>query len=116
MNPTTIRIARVCHEANRAYSLAIGEDPATVFPEWDKAPVPIQESAILGVERALEGASPEQLHVSWLGSKQRDGWVYGPVKDIGKKQHPCMVAYNELPPAQRLKDALFQAIVHALKS
>lgn len=40
--------------------------------------------------------------------------VYGEVKDGEAKTHPCLVPYEQLPPAQRLKDDLFAAIVRTL--
>lgn len=106
-------IARVCHEANRAYCLALGD--GTQKP-WDEAPDWQRESAIKGVEFLLANplANPIDSHVSWQRQKEADGWVYGATKDEAKKTHPCMVPYHELPEAQRRKDHLFAAIVRAL--
>jgi hypothetical protein len=59
-------------------------------------------------------AGPAASHESWLAEKEATGWKYGPVKDADKKEHPCFVPYNELPPAQQSKDYLFRAIVHGL--
>jgi hypothetical protein len=117
LGPTTQveAIARVCHEANRAFALAIGEDPTKVYPDWSAAPEEIRESARVGVEKALAGATPRELHESWCATKTADGWVYGPTKDLAAKTHFCLVPYDELPQLQRLKDALFQSIVGALK-
>lgn len=50
-----------------------------------------------------------------MKEKIEDGWVYGDEKDTEKKTHPCLVPYEELPEFQKKKDALFQAIVDALK-
>lgn len=108
----TAAIARICHEANRAVQIETG-DPA-VSPRWDDAPEWQRASAIEGVEKAQAGATPEQLHESWCEFKRADGWVFGEVKDADAKTHPCLVPYRELPPEQRAKDALFQAIVQAL--
>ncbi|MFE7233906.1 RyR domain-containing protein [Streptomyces sp. NPDC057596] len=107
-------IARVCHDANRAWQIATG-DPV-VSPQWDEAPEWQQVSAVDGVRKALGGATGEQLHQDWCDFKTSDGWVYGPVKDETAKTHPCLVPYSELPAEQRRKDALFAAIVAALTS
>lgn len=110
---TPEQIARVCHEANKGYCDAIGDRSQVAFddaPEWQRS------SAIAGVSVALEGASPEQLHESWAAQKMSDGWVYGEQKDSVNKTHPCLVPYAELPEAQKTKDALFAAIVSALRS
>jgi hypothetical protein len=56
----------------------------------------------------------DQIHTNWLRDKIKDGWKYGPVKNSEKKEHPCMVLYNELPPEQKNKDYLFRAIVRQL--
>lgn len=109
------RIARVCHEANRAHCLAIGEDPETVYPGWDNCPEEIRDSARMGVRRALAGATPEQLHQSWVEHKRNSGWKFGPVKDLELRTHPCLVSYDRLPALQRQKDALFAGVVDALR-
>lgn len=112
MNPTTIEAcARAAHEANRAYSRSLDDFSHAA---WDDAPEWQRQSALLGVKRALEGITPEQMHQAWLQMKQSDGWVYGPVKDGETKHHPCMVPYAELPESQRRKDALFLSIVSAM--
>jgi RyR domain-containing protein len=106
-------IARVCHEANRAYCLTIGDPSQT---SWDSAPDWQRQSAVNGVLHTLANpdAGPESSHKSWLNEKVEQGWIYGAVKDPEKKEHPCMVPYDQLPLEQRRKDALFQAIVRAL--
>jgi hypothetical protein len=107
-----VQIARVCHDANRAWQMASG-DPA-VSPGWDEAPEWQRDAAVNGVRQALRGASAEELHESWVEFKRADGWTYGAVKDGAVRTHPCLVPYAELPPEQRQKDTLFGAIVAAL--
>jgi len=107
------RIAKVCHEVNRAYCHALGDysqAPWNLSPEWQK------KSAIDGVEFHLNNptADESESHVRWSLQKVADGWVWGPVKDAEKKEHPCLVPYGELPVEQRAKDFLFKATVHAV--
>lgn len=106
-------IARVCHEANRAYCIGIGD---TSQPDWDSAPEWQKRSAENGVRFHLENpnALPSHSHEEWLKEKQASGWKYGSVKDIDKKEHPCFVPYEELPEEQKKKDALFISVVRAL--
>lgn len=116
INPVIVeRIARVCHEANRAYALAFGEDPLQIHPSWDACPEKIRESARYVVINALEGATPEQLHESWTKTKLEDGWHYGTNRSNELKLHPCLVPYDQLPGVQRKKDSLFYNIVNTLK-
>jgi hypothetical protein len=106
-------IARVAHEANRAYCAALGDDSQ---PAWEDAPEWQRTSAVNGVRYHLENpnAQPWDSHENWYAEKVADGWTYGPVKNPDKKEHPCMVPYNELPFEQRLKDQLFISVVRGL--
>lgn len=109
-NETIIEAAaRAAHEANRAYCLALGDQSQ---PSWEDAPEWQRTSAINGVRGVLlDGNSPKQSHESWLREKHATGWRYGPVKDPEKKEHPCCVPYEELPPEQKVKDDVFVNVV-----
>lgn len=107
------RIARVCHEVNRAYCAALGDQSQ---PAWEDAPEWQRVSARIGVDLHLSGDfGPAASHISWLNQKLEEGWKYGPVKDPEKKEHPCIVPFSELSREQQAKDFLFRAVVHALK-
>jgi hypothetical protein len=108
-----VKIARVCHEANKEYCETIGDHSQ---PAWEDAPDWQKESAAQGVLFFFDNplSNPIDMHNNWLEQKRADGWVYGPVKDPVKKEHPCMVEYHELPEEQRRKDDLFIGIVRAL--
>jgi hypothetical protein len=110
---TIIEVAAVCHDANRSLCKSLGDNSQSV---WEEAPDWQKESAVKGVEFCLANpeAPPSANHESWLDQKLADGWVYGPVKDVETKTHPCIVPYADLPVEQQAKDHLFKAIVAAL--
>lgn len=107
------QIAQVAHEVNRAYCASRGD---TTQPAWADAPQWQRDSAMAGVDMHLANpdATPEDSHISWFEQKLADGWVYGEVKDAEKKEHPCMLPYEQLPAEQKAKDYLFRGVVHAL--
>ncbi len=107
------QIARVCHEANRAYCMTIGDHSQ---PTWDMAPAWQKSSFVAGVEAALldPDKTPEDSHVGWLEGKKKAGWKYGPKKAPEKLEHPCMLPYDELSLEQKAKDELFLAVVKSL--
>lgn len=107
-----VKVARVCHEANRAWCEANGDHSQA---PWDDAEQWQRDSSVEGVQAALDGATAEELHERWCEAKLRDGWTLGAVKDAEAKTHPCLVPYGELPEEQRRKDHLFHAIVGALR-
>ena len=110
-DPTTI--ARVVHEAVRAFKVARGEDE---LPPWERAPAWMHDASLTAVRDRLADpdAPPSAQHEAWLAEKEAAGWRYGPVKDAEARTHPLMIPYAELPVAERQKDALIQAVVDAL--
>ena len=104
-------IARICHEANRAYCMTIGDHSQ---PSWDLAPHWQKQSAIDGVKSALDnkGITAKDSHDGWMALKEKEGWHYGHMKAPEKLEHPCMVSWDELPEEQKIKDELFIAIVN----
>lgn len=105
-------IARVCHEANAAYTRAIGG----MAQAWHEASRETRESAQAGVIEVLKnpGVTPQMMHAAWMGRKLKDGWTHGDVKDEAAKTHPCLVDWPFLPQHEKVKDELFIAIVRAL--
>ncbi|KKL23486.1 hypothetical protein LCGC14_2424870, partial [marine sediment metagenome] len=75
------------------------------------------DSTVDGVKFHLENpdVTPEQSHENWLKLKLVEGWVFGEKKNGDKKEHPCCVPYADLPSEQKVKDALFSAILSALR-
>jgi hypothetical protein len=107
-------IATACHAANRAWCASVGDFSQK---EWFEAEPWQRDSAIKGVEFRINNpdAGHDAQHNSWMEEKIQDGWVFGEVKDAEKKTHPCIVPFEQLPDFQQKKDALFCAIVDALK-
>ena len=108
-----VAIAKVVHEAIRAWQASNGQTPA---PPWSRAPKWMKDSSATSVAWRLANpnASPSAQHDQWLAQKKADGWKFGKVKDAKKKTHPMMVAYGQLPEFEKRKDALVHAIVDAL--
>jgi len=108
------KIAKVCHEVNRAYCEALGDTSQT---SWEDAPQWQIDSAISGVEFVSDNADAPASwsHDNWLAEKKLAGWKYGPEKNAELKEHPCFVPYEELPVEQQAKDYIFKAVVTQLK-
>lgn len=72
-----------------------------------------KQSILAGVRRMIEnpGETPEQNHNAWMVYKRKEGYNLGPTKSEKLRTHPCMVPYDMLPPIQKSKDLIFQAIV-----
>lgn len=107
-------IAKTCYNVNKAYCETLGDMSQ---PEWDLALEWQKESVLNGVEFHLSNpdSKPCDSHDNWMAEKEKDGWVYGVEKNPEKKEHPCMIPYDELPIEQQTKDALFIAVVRSFE-
>lgn len=116
MSMSAEQIAHVCHEANRALQKEQNDPAIPVSVKWSKLDEETRQSAIQGVRNILNGTvrTPEESHENWCQFKVDHGWTFGPIKDETKKEHPLLVHYADLPKSQRIKDALFFAIVRTL--
>lgn len=119
---TNKQIAQLCHETTRAYCVIIVADDSInhestgLLPAWGDTSAEQQLSVIDGVEFARKNSDrivASDLHENWLAFKRRKGWVHGPDKNEGRKTHPLIRPFAELPASQRRKDFLFLAVVRA---
>lgn len=103
-------IVKDVHETNKRFCEALGDESQV---SWEEAPEWQKSSCLVGVHAILDGTvtKPSDSHQSWMKHKLLEGWKYGPIKDVDKKEHPCMVDYDELPFEQKTKDAIFFSIV-----
>ena len=110
---TDEQIARVAHEANRALCEAFGD---TSQKKWGEAEDWQRQSAVAGVAfvRDNPDAPASAQHDAWSKHKLAEGWKFGPIKDVNKKEHPCLVSFDELLPEQQAKDYVFKAVVNTL--
>lgn len=109
-----VAAARAAHEAIR--TLQIENNEPNVASPWVTVGKDIRDSCYIGIDRVIENPdiTNEELHNSWIVTKTEQGWKYGEVRSEEAKTHPCMVPYSDLPPFQRLKDAMFRNVVKAV--
>lgn len=46
----------------------------------------------------------KNVHEVWAQNRINEGWSYGPERDDAKKEHPCLVPYEELPESEKEYD------------
>jgi hypothetical protein len=110
---TTDQIARICHEAIVAYRKSLGDNSQK---SWDKAGKDEKEGITKSVTLHLVNvdAWPAENHNAWLKERIDNGWVFGEVEDEGKKTHPHIVPYEQLPIDQQIRECLLRGITQSL--
>lgn len=107
-------VARICHEANRAYRATQGDESRL---SWEESPIALHLAVVQGVQNALKhpDLTPEQSHENWMTAYAANGWTYGETEDRVKKTHPCFLPWHELSEFHRRKDILFLSIVRTFQ-
>lgn len=110
---TKEQIMAYCHNANRAYCILLGEFSQR---EWKDSPDWVKHSVRRGVQAIIDDPdrTPRESYVGWLRKKVENGWKYGKIKNAEKKEHPYIMAYDDLPIEQQVKNTLFTGNVKAL--
>jgi hypothetical protein len=69
-------------------------------------PNPIDTSSVNVAEDllALTEKLAENAHNHWAKQRLADGWTFGARRDDGKKKHPCLVPYADLPESEKVYD------------
>jgi hypothetical protein len=125
-------IARAFHADYADRQIAAGVDPrdASVRP-WDDLAETLRQSnrdlaADIGRKLTVVGAGVELMidwdtplfeftteelavlapleHDRWCAERRRQGWTYGPTKDVAARRHPDLVAWADLSEPVREKD------------
>ena len=71
---------------------------------YKPVPVDTREMALPVELIPLVEEMAKNVHDVWALNRFKEGWTYGPVRDDIKKQHPCLVPYEELPESEKEYD------------
>jgi hypothetical protein len=69
-------------------------------------PAPLDPAAVsLDADlQALVEQLARQAHEAWARTRLADGWRFGPQRDDERKEHPCLIAYDDLPESEKHVD------------
>jgi ryanodine receptor 2 len=69
-------------------------------------PKPIDISGIRLTDDVLKLSESlaKNAHNIWASDRIANGWRFGPARDDGRKEHPCLVPYEELPESEKAYD------------
>ena len=74
-------------------------------------PEPIDTSGVTPPEQLhdLIGVLARSAHDQWVRQRRAEGWTHGPRPDDGRKEHPLLVPYDQLPEIERARGRLTAA-------
>jgi hypothetical protein len=82
------------------------------MPLWNREsfvsyqPKPIDTSKVSLTPEILEIREilAENAHDHWARQRMGEGWTFGPERNDVRKEHPCLVPYDQLPESEKEYD------------
>jgi ryanodine receptor 2 len=71
---------------------------------YQPAPIPTSQITLSADLVELTEKLATNAHDLWARQRLADGWTLGPRRDDALKQHPCLMAYAELPESENRYD------------
>lgn len=71
---------------------------------YTPAPADTSDIEIPAELKPLVEDMARNVHEVWAKNRMAEGWTFGSVRDDAKKQHPCLIAYEELPDSEKEYD------------
>jgi hypothetical protein len=71
---------------------------------YDPTPVDTSSVTLTPEIVALTELLARNAHDVWARQRLADGWRYGNKRDDERKEHPCLVPYDELPESEKQYD------------
>ena len=72
--------------------------------EYKPAPIDTSGVTLTKEIEELTEALAKNAHDNWARLRLADGWRYGPERNDARKEHQCLVAYEELPDSEKEYD------------
>lgn len=67
-------------------------------------PIDTKEVVLSKELEALAEDIAKNVHEVWSAGRMKDGWTYGEERNDAKRQHPCLVPYEELTEEEKEYD------------
>ena len=93
-------VAKCYNLCNNIECLAKGKIDMTYIPKPADTSDVVLNDDILELCEMLS----KNTHEVWSENRIKEGWVYGAERNDVKKQHPCLISYEELPESEKEYD------------
>lgn len=72
--------------------------------DWHPEPIDVAEVELGPELEALGERLARNVHAIWARMRLDEGWRYGPERDDARREHPCLVPFEDLPESEKAYD------------
>jgi len=69
--------------------------------EYNPAPIDTSHVVLPDAVNELTELLARNAHEVWAQTRLAEGWRWGPERNDDRKEHPCLVPYEELPEGEK---------------
>lgn len=70
-------------------------------PNYQPTPIDVSRVELSPKLEDLVERLARNTHEVWAQNRTQQGWSYGPSRNDERKEHPCLVPYDELPASEQ---------------
>ena len=67
-------------------------------------PIDVSRIELPAAQAPLTEELARNVHEEWAATRIAQGWRFGPERNDARKEHPCLIPYEELPEEERTYD------------
>lgn len=86
---------------NPVYCSHSDEEKGISTGGYQPAPLDTRDVVLDAGLRELLESLAKQAHEAWAQMRLAEGWRFGPRRDEQRKEHPCLVPYEDLPESEK---------------
>ena len=72
--------------------------------EYIPQPIDLESVELSDDLMSLAEIMARNVHEQWAATRMEQGWHYGQKRSDSRKEHPCLVPYDELDESERVYD------------
>lgn len=73
---------------------------------YEPNPIDTSQARLPSDIKRLAELLAKNAHQIWAKARMADGWRYGPNRSDSRKEHPCLVPYEQLPESEKEYDRM----------
>jgi ryanodine receptor 2 len=77
---------------------------SNLVPQYEPQPIDSSQVKLSNEILELTELLARNAHDHWAQQRMSEGWKYGPKRDDARKEHPCLVPYEQLPDSEKEYD------------
>lgn len=116
-NDLISKISKAAYQAMINYEAMATNQPVETIEQWENISLEQRNSVKRGIASMLKHKrlTPENAHFEFYDLMTKEGWSYGPAYNADRKEHPALLAWEDLSELQKTTHIIFHSVVRGFQ-